>query len=74
MGEFELQQYILQAINRMSLSQQFKLLAFVNAMVAIKPLEKPSGILQFAGIFDASDRQPFEASIKDCEQIDSDGW
>ena len=58
----------------MSLAQQYKLLEFINAMLVAQRAEKPKGILQFAGIFDASDTQEFAASLKDCEQIDEDEW
>lgn len=74
MGELEIQQSIIQALNRMSLAQQYKLLEFINAMLAVQRVKKPKGILQFAGIFDASDTKEFEASLKDCEQIDEDEW
>lgn len=56
------------------MAQQYKLLEFINAMLAGQRVEKPKGILQFAGIFDASDTREFEASLKDCEQIDEDEW
>ena len=74
MGELEIRQSIIQALGRMSLAQQYKLLEFINAMLAVQRVEKPKGILQFAGIFDASDTREFEASLKDCEQIDEDEW
>lgn len=74
MGELEIQQSIIQALSRMSLAQQYKLLEFINAMLVAPRVEKPKGILQFAGIFDASDTKEFEASLKDCEQIDRDEW
>ena len=74
MGELEIQQSIIQALSRMSLAQQYKLLGFINAMLVAPRVEKPKGILQFAGIFDASDTKEFEASLKDCEQIDRDEW
>ena len=58
----------------MSLAQQYKLLEFINSMLTVQRVEKPKVFLQFAGIFDASDTGEFEASLKDCEQIDQDEW
>ena len=73
MSELEIQQSILRALSRMSLAQQYKLLEFINSMIAVQRVE-PKGILRFAGVFDASDAQEFKASLKDCEQIDKDEW
>ena len=74
MSELEIQQSILRALSRMSLAQQYKLLEFINSMIAAQRVEKPRGILRFAGVFDAADAQEFKASLKDCEQIDKDEW
>jgi hypothetical protein len=74
MGKLEIQQSIMQALSKMSLAQQYKLLEFINAMLVVQRVEKPKGILQFAGIFDASDTKAFEAALKDCEQIEKDEW
>lgn len=56
------------------MAQQYKLLEFINSMLTVQRVEKPKVFLQFAGIFDASDTGEFEASLKDCEQIDQDEW
>lgn len=74
MGEIEIQQSIIKALSKMSLAQQYKLLEFINSMLTAQRLERSKGILQFAGVFDASDTREFEASLKDCEQIDKDAW
>lgn len=74
MGELEIQQSIIKALSRMSLVQQYKLLEFIDSMLAVPRVERPKGILQFAGVFDSSDTQEFEAALKDCEQIDKDEW
>ncbi len=76
MSELEIRQSIIQLLSRMSLAQQYKLLEFINAMLVVQRAEKAKakGILQFAGIFDASDTKAFEGSLKDCEQIDKDEW
>lgn len=74
MSELEIKQHITQAIKQMSLVQQKKLLAFIQSMLGIRKPSQPNGILQFAGIFDAQDSREFKAALKDCEQIDHDGW
>lgn len=74
MSEFEIQQSIIKALKRMSLVQQIKLLEFVNSMLSASVTKKPKGILNFSGIFDDTTAQEFEASLKDCEQIDQDEW
>jgi len=74
MGELEIQQSIIKALGRMSIVQQLKLLEFINSMMVMPQKKKPKGILRFAGSFDATDTQEFESSLKDCEQIDEDGW
>jgi hypothetical protein len=58
----------------MSLNQKHKLMEFINAMLTVQRVEKPKAILQFAGVFDASDTQKFNDSLKDCAQIDEDEW
>lgn len=74
MSELEIQQSIIKALSRMSLVQQLKLLEFINAMQTASVTKKPKGILTFAGTFDATDAKEFESSLRDCEQIDKDGW
>jgi hypothetical protein len=74
MTELDIQQSIIKALSRMSLVQQLKLLEFINSMQTASTVRKPKGILKFAGTFDATDAREFEASLKDCEQIDKDGW
>ena len=74
MSELEIQQSIIKALGRMSLVQQLKLLEFINSMQTASIGKKPKGILKFAGTFDATDAKEFESSLKDCGQIDKDGW
>lgn len=74
MAELEIQQSILQALGRMSLGQQIKLLEFINSISGPAKPEKTQNILQFAGIFDATDTAEFEAALQDCEQIDHNEW
>jgi hypothetical protein len=69
MSELEIQHSILSALSRMSVTQQYKLLEFINSMLAVQRLEKPKGILRFIGVFDATDAQEFKASLRDCEQM-----
>lgn len=75
MKELEIQQSIVEALKRMSLFQQYKLLEFIKALQAIpKAQERQGNILQFAGIFDSTDTAEFESALKDCEQIDYNEW
>lgn len=74
MSELEIQQSIIKALSRMSLVQQLKLLEFINSMQITSTTNEPKGVLKFAGAFDATDAKEFESSLKDCEQIDQDGW
>lgn len=67
MSELDLQHFILSTLNKMSLAQQYRLLVFINSIVAVPDSEKPKGILRFAGVFDAADVQEFKASLRDCE-------
>ncbi|TAE61990.1 MAG: hypothetical protein EAZ89_00185 [Bacteroidetes bacterium] len=67
MSELDIQHFILRALSKMSLTQQYRLLAFINSIVAVPDSEKPKGILRFAGVFDATDAQEFKASLRDCE-------
>jgi hypothetical protein len=74
MSELEIQQSIIKAMSRMSLVQQIKLLEFVNSMLTAPVAKKPKGILKYSGVFDNATAQEFEASMKDCEQIDQNEW
>ncbi len=74
MGELEIQRSIVKALDKMSRVQQLKLLEFIQSMLAVSQGKKPTGLLQFAGIFDARDTQDFEYALKDCAQIDRDEW
>lgn len=73
MGELEIQQSILKALNKMSFVQQVKLLEFINSMQAYSSMGKGKDILQLAGIFDSIDTDDFESALKDTEYID-DGY
>ncbi|TVR83633.1 MAG: hypothetical protein EA409_02525 [Saprospirales bacterium] len=74
MSETEIQQSIINALNRMTLVQKVSLLEFVNSMLSESGSEKPKGLLKFSGVFDDVTAREFEASLKDCEKIDKDGW
>lgn len=62
------------ALNSLTLAQQYKLLEFINSMTRTNPANKPKGVLKLAGVFDVVDTQEFNESLKDCEQIDKDEW
>ncbi len=74
MSELEIQQSIINAMSRMSLVQQIKLLEFINSMLSTPVAKKHKGILKYSGVFDDATTQEFEASLKDCEQIDQNEW
>lgn len=73
--ELNIQNHIINAVQRLSLVQQIKLLDFINAMLGKAP--KPSNkeaILEFAGSFDDQAIQEMNEALEDCEQIDEDEW
>lgn len=74
MPEIEIQESIVNALRKMSLVQQYKLLDFINAMQLPASSHQASGILKFAGIFDSSDTKEFEQALLDSSQIDHNEW
>ncbi len=70
MSEAEIQQSMIKAISRMSLVQQVKLLEFVNSMLSKPAAEEKKGILSYSGVLDDKAVREFEASLKDCQQIE----
>lgn len=74
MSKLDIQHSILDALSMMSVTQQHKLLEFINSMTTVQRLEKPKSILRFAGMFDAADDQEFKASLGDCKRIDQNKW
>jgi hypothetical protein len=71
---YSTQQHIAQAVGRLTLIQQQKLLEFIYALQADTSKPGPQGLLSFAGVFDTADYQDFNRSLRDCENIDQDGW
>ncbi|MGB4847017.1 MAG: hypothetical protein WBP41_03815 [Saprospiraceae bacterium] len=72
MSELEIQQSIIQALNRLSMVQKLKLLESIKSMLAVTTIEKHKGLLQFSNVFDSADTHEFKLSLKDTEQIDKD--
>jgi len=74
MPEIEIQESIVNALRKMSLVQQYKLLDFINAMQLTSSSNQFRGILKFAGIFDSNDTREFEQALLDSSQIDHNEW
>lgn len=74
MSSIEIRQHILEALEKMPLIQQVKLLEYVKSILAKQQKSQPKSILKFAGIFNEQDRTDFKLALKDFEQIDEDGW
>ncbi len=73
--ELEIKNRIADALQKLSLVQQVKLLDFINAMVGTMPeASDKNKLLKFAGVFDEKDIVEMKSAIKDCEKIDKDEW
>lgn len=72
-GNSELQFQIWNSVNQLNYNQQLKLLDFINSLI-LKPENKNSGLLKFAGIIDKDELETMKISIKDCEKVDLNEW
>lgn len=70
MTQLDIRQHVIQALEKLPMIQQLKLLEFINSMLAFQQTAHPKAILQFAGIFDEQDSTDFLSALEDCEQID----
>ncbi len=73
MREIDVHKSILKALEKMSLSQQRKLLDVIRSMLLSSRSEK-HGIMQFMGVFDQEDSEEFTIALKDCDKIDQNDW
>jgi len=69
----DLQFQIWNSVNELNYNQQLKLLDFINSLF-LKPENKNSHLLKYAGIIDKDELETMKISIKDCEKVDLNEW